>query len=503
MKLSARARVANAVAALRRVQIQVRPKAWHLAIAALLVVAFYVVVDRRVADDRRELTYSAADAAVELLRQKLLAKGDLAMVKGELFAGSSRVASDDKIAPSVKSESHFDCAVFQGRTPVATTLRATTNGRTDVLGEASEDVIQTVLIKGSDVRASSIVLGKPYVTLMRPLRDKNGSILGIVAVYKDESEIDEGLALVRVVLALCLAILFVAIALLHMTSVQTIREVERQAREIVRHRERENRFFANMSHELRTPLAAIRGFAAMLDTDTGASPADSGAPMTPKMIGARIDREAADLLGLVNNLLDYAKLASSSVELLLEDVPVEKLVKRATVRCGALIGEKPIQLTTDVSPGLVARCDFVKTTQVLTNLVANAIKFTEKGTVTVRVRDGLTAPVDDRAQASIAAGFGAPVADGAVRAIEFHVIDTGCGIPLEAIDKIWEAFQQADAGIALKHGGTGLGLSIVRGLVEQMGGTVGVRSRVGVGSVFRFSLPMAGAAQVQAGHGKV
>ncbi len=132
----------------------------------------------------------------------------------------------------------------------------------------------------------------------------------------------------------------------------------------------------------------------------------------------------------------------------------------------------------------------------LTNLVANAIKFTEKGPIKVRVRDGLTAAVDAAGPSSLA--FGGAMPDVSVaRMLEFQVEDTGSGIPPDALDKIWEPFQQADAGVALKHGGTGLGLSIVRGLVEQMGGTVGVRSRVGVGSIFRFSLPMAGPPSAQ------
>ncbi len=112
--------------ALRR--LRVRPQRWHLVVVGALLVGFYFAVERQVESDRIALTYSAADAAVELVRQRLFARGDVTMVKGELRAGAGRVADDTALAETVRSESHFDCTVFQGRTPVTTTLRTIVDG---------------------------------------------------------------------------------------------------------------------------------------------------------------------------------------------------------------------------------------------------------------------------------------------------------------------------------------------------------------------------------------
>ena len=462
-----------------------RPRYFHIAIAAVGLLAFYVAIDRQVVGERLALSMTAADAAAELVRQHLLARGDVRIEKGQLRAGPGRVEDDAELAPSVRKESHFDCAVFEGRRPVATTVTQVKDGRRETLGDASDELVDVVLLRGKEYRGTLTILGRDWLAVIRPLKDKHESIVGMVAAYKDVAEVEADLLSFRLLLGGSLFVLFLAIAFFCAISVGTVAEVARQGEEISRHRDREARFFASISHELRTPVAAIRGLAATLVTSDAPPVSVDPEGLSPSVVGQRIDREAADLLSIINNLLDFTKMRSGKLELLFEDVAVEQVIRRAMTRCGPLIGPKQVKLKADVPPGLTARCDFVKTTQVLMNLVANAIKFTKEGTVTVRARDGLSASLEHANAALSVAGDEA--ASG--RFVEFQVEDTGCGISNDALGKIWEPFQQADAGVSLKYGGTGLGLSIVRGLVEQMGGSVGVRSRVGVGSVFRFTLP--------------
>jgi signal transduction histidine kinase len=207
-------------------------------------------------------------------------------------------------------------------------------------------------------------------------------------------------------------------------------------------------FFANMSHELRTPLAAIRGFAVNI-TDERAR---------------QIEAHAQELLGHINNILDASKLEAGGIQLDIEDVDVAEVIARAIARCRGLVGDKPLQLISEVDGPLYARADFVKLQQVVVNLVANAIKFTERGRVEVRA-------VKRHDQ------------------IEIDVEDTGIGISPDAWERIWHPFRQAESTTDRRYGGTGLGLSIVRGLVERMGGRVGVDSELGRGSCFTVRLP--------------
>jgi signal transduction histidine kinase len=218
-------------------------------------------------------------------------------------------------------------------------------------------------------------------------------------------------------------------------------------------------FFANTSHELRTPLVAIRGFAALISDRP-----DPGGQVREAAL--KIDREAADLLGQIDNILDAAKLARGAVDLQVGDVDVGGLIRRCVQRCTPLLTGKSLELDVEMTPGLPhVQSDAVKLQHVLTNLVANAIKFTDKGRVTIRAR---------------ASDSGRLV---------LEVEDTGIGIADHALSRIWNPFEQADVGISRKFGGTGLGLSIVRALTDRLGGEVTVDSTVGKGTTFRVALP--------------
>jgi GAF domain-containing protein len=221
-----------------------------------------------------------------------------------------------------------------------------------------------------------------------------------------------------------------------------------------------NQFVANMSHELRTPLAAILGYAELIQE--GFYEAQG-----PKSLDAltRIRSNGKHLLGLINTVLDIAKIESGQFTLNMSEYAIETVVETVRAATESLAQNKKLTLTTSVEKSLpVGLGDEQRLTQVLLNLVGNAIKFTDAGEV------------------SIAAG---------ARNGRFavSVTDTGPGIPLDQQDRIFEQFHQVDSSMTKAKGGTGLGLAIAKQIVEMHGGRIWVVSTPGKGSAFQMELP--------------
>ena len=226
-------------------------------------------------------------------------------------------------------------------------------------------------------------------------------------------------------------------------------------------------FIANMSHELRTPLSAIIGYSEMLQEEMQ----DGGDSETFAPDMAKIEANARHLLGLINDVLDLSKIESGKMEVYAEDFDVETMVREVASTVTSLIQKKGNVLALDMDAGLgLMRSDLTKVKQVLLNLLSNASKFTEAGTITL-------------------SAVRRPVADGAER-IAFAVRDSGIGMTEAQIGRLFQRFAQAEASTSGQFGGTGLGLSISKAFALMLGGDIAVASLHGRGSVFTIDLPV-------------
>lgn len=224
-------------------------------------------------------------------------------------------------------------------------------------------------------------------------------------------------------------------------------------------------FLANMSHEIRTPLGALMGFAELLE--------DPGIPEEEKKSYPSVIRRCGKTLGrLIDDILDLSKVEAG--HLVVERYPLSatKLLQEVIEMLAPLASQKGIDLGFEVAAGVPAQIfsDSTRLRQVLMNIIGNAIKFTEKGGVTVSLRGG-------------------PGIDGRSEQVLFEVKDTGIGLCDEQLKRLFQPFMQADNSVTRKFGGTGLGLILSRRLATLMGGDVYIKeSHIGVGSTFVVSI---------------
>jgi signal transduction histidine kinase len=254
---------------------------------------------------------------------------------------------------------------------------------------------------------------------------------------------------------------FAAQSALAIQNARLFHEIEDKSHELEIASQHKSQFLANMSHELRTPLNAILGYTELMADGAYGEPSE-------KMMGVlkRLEANGRHLLGLINDVLDLSKIEAGQLVLELSDYCVQDIAQTVRSTLEPLAADKKLAFKLDLSPELPpGHGDGRRLTQVLINLVGNAIKFTDAGEVAIK------------AEAHNGSFYVA-------------VRDTGPGISASDQAKLFQEFQQADNAITRKKGGTGLGLAISKRIIEMHGGKIWVESQPGQGSTFAFTLPV-------------
>jgi signal transduction histidine kinase len=258
-----------------------------------------------------------------------------------------------------------------------------------------------------------------------------------------------------------LATTFADQAVIAIENVRLFDEIQDKSRQLAEASQHKSQFLANMSHELRTPLNAILGYTELISDGVYGPP-----PKKMTAVLKRVESNGKHLLGLINAVLDLSKIEAGQLVLDLTDYSLKDVVQTVFAAVEALAADKKLALRAEVSAALPpARGDERRLTQVLLNLMGNAIKFTDTGEVTVT--------------ASVGNGT-----------FNVSVRDTGPGISDADQAKLFQEFQQAGNSTTRKKGGTGLGLAISKRIIEMHGGKIWVVSEVGRGSTFAFTLPV-------------
>ncbi len=354
---------------------------------------------------------------------------------------------------------------------------------TDIFRIINKDTRKTVENPAARVMLEGTVVGLANHTLLiskdgteipiddsaAPIKDERGNIIGVILVFRDVTEREQAEAELYRAYDELERRVAERTADLEATNRQLKQEIEQRKLAEERLQEKnielenanmaKDRFLANMSHELRTPLNAIIGF-------TGSLLMKLPGPLTAEQESQlrNISISSKHLLLLINDILDLAKIESGKVELNPEPVSCRSVLKEITDTLGNIADGKGLKLICDFTgQDVIVHTDRRALSQILLNLVSNAIKFTEKGEIRIKL---------------------GRFCDSSSRRVEFSVTDTGIGIKSEDKIKLFQAFTQVDPFGSHRHEGTGLGLHLSKKLAELLGGHIIFQSEFGKGSIF-------------------
>ena len=380
----------------------------------------------------------------------------------------------------------LEMAAAVGFSSASGTVQVPISDEVPTLARAYRDRVEIIIEERHEVPPELRV--QPPHDKVAALRSRNFVVLPLISRRRSVGVLAADNAVSRKPIApqLDLLRIFASQAAVAIENAQLFQEVEETNRQLARASRHKSEFLANMSHELRTPLNAILGFTELIiDEVYGKVPDELRESIED------IHTNGRHLLRLINDVLDLSKIEAGQMQLNLSQYSVQSLIDSVISATRSLATEKRLELVSGVAEGLPpAVGDSKHITQILMNLVGNAIKFTPGGghvTVTAKYVPSSECQVPGLESGTRNLEPGTPKSPDF---IEISVADTGIGIPTEELKSIFSEFRQVDSSITKEYGGSGLGLSIAKRLVEMHGGSIWAESQVGKGSTFYFRIPL-------------